>query len=163
LFNLGMTYADIGRHEEAVDFLQRSIARSGASDSQLRKAYALLVHSQRQLGRVEESWQSCQRALEQFPEDVELLFRKATLLQDRGQLREAITAYETVLSARSQRYFSSVVQGLQGYLTRHNLAIVFEELGDLRRAEEQWRLALEEMPRYRLAWRGLAEVLMRQG
>ena len=51
LFNLGMTYADIGQHQEAVDYLRRSIGQSGPNESHLRKAYALLAHSYGRLGR----------------------------------------------------------------------------------------------------------------
>ena len=35
-------------------------------------------------------------------------------------------------------------------------------MGDLARAEEEWRQVTREVPRYRAGWRGLGEVLMRQ-
>src|SRR5207244_4438396 len=37
LFNLGMTYADIGRPEEAVGYLRRSLEHSGPGESHVRK------------------------------------------------------------------------------------------------------------------------------
>ena len=43
LFNLGMTYVDAGRFEEAEEFLRRSIKHSNPDESHLRKVYALLV------------------------------------------------------------------------------------------------------------------------
>src|SRR5262249_27868781 len=43
LFNLGMTYADCGEYQRAIDFLQRSLKQAGPRDSHLRKVYALLV------------------------------------------------------------------------------------------------------------------------
>src|SRR5262249_5016734 len=35
-------------------------------------------------------------------------------------------------------------------------------IGDLREAEKQWRRIVEERPHYRMGWRGLGEVLVRQ-
>lgn len=37
------------------------------------------------------------------------------------------------------------------------------ELGALVKAEEQWRMVVAELPNYRLGWRGLGDVLIRQG
>jgi FkbM family methyltransferase len=56
-----------------------------------------------------------------------------------------------------------VVRGLQGYLARHNLAVVYTEMGDFARAEAQWRLALAERPHYRPGWHGLGDSLLAQG
>jgi tetratricopeptide (TPR) repeat protein len=43
------------------------------------------------------------------------------------------------------------------------LAAVYEGLGELARAEEQWRLVVAEAPAYQAGCRGLGEVLLRQG
>ena len=40
LFNLGMTYCHAGRYAEAIDYLERGIARSGAGEPHLRKEFA---------------------------------------------------------------------------------------------------------------------------
>ncbi len=50
LFNLGMTYVHAGRYNEATGYLRRSIARSNADESHLRKVYALLVYTEMGLG-----------------------------------------------------------------------------------------------------------------
>jgi FkbM family methyltransferase len=163
LFNLGMTHADTGRHAEAVGFLRRSIAHSGPGESHLRKAYALLAHSLQQMGGTEEAWHACREGLTQFPQDAELLFRQAGLLQAQGKLAEAVRAYEELFLACEERHFSSVVRGLQGHLARHNLAVGLTDLGELARAEEQWRRVVGEAPRYRPGWRGLGESLLAQG
>jgi tetratricopeptide (TPR) repeat protein len=68
-----------------------------------------------------------------------------------------------VLDVPQERYFSSMDVGIAGYKARHNLAIVCEEMGELAEAEAEWRLGLDEVPTYRPAWRGLSEVLLRQG
>jgi tetratricopeptide (TPR) repeat protein len=162
LFNLGMTYQDVGRAEEAVGFLRRCIARSGPGESHLRKAYAYLVSCQRRLGRAGDAWQSLEEGLALFPRDAELLFLKAGLLQDAGRLEEAVQAYWHLLATDEERHYSSVVRGIRGHLARQNLALACEALGDLARAEEQWRLIVAEVPRYRAGWRGLGDVLLRQ-
>jgi FkbM family methyltransferase len=162
LFNLGMTYADINRHEEAVDFLKRCLRFSTDGDY-LRKAYALLTYCNHRLGRMQEAWACCQQGLRLFPKDVELVFRKGVFLQESGRLKEAARTYQDVLQIEEGPHFKSVVRGLRGYMTRQNLACVYREMGDLEKAEEQWRLVVQEMPRYRAGFRGLGEVLLRQG
>lgn len=163
LFNLGMTYADVGEYEKGAEFLRRSIRCSGTTESHLRKAYALLVYSCDRLGRSQEAWEACEQGLHLFPEDVELRFRRGILLHAAGRLQEAILAYEDVLRPAPDRYFSSIDRGLRGFKARQNLAAVYLDLGDLERAEEQWRRIVEEEPRYRLGWRGLTDLLLRRG
>jgi GT2 family glycosyltransferase/tetratricopeptide (TPR) repeat protein len=163
LFNLGMTHGDAGSHEEAVGYLRRSLTHSGPGESHLRKVYGLLVHSLQELGRQEEAWQVCAEGLRQFPEDAELLFRKAGLLHAKGKLAEAVQGYEELFQASEGRHFGSVVRGLQGHLGRHNLALTLGQMGKHRAAEEQWRLAVKDAPGYEPGWLGLAESLRRQG
>jgi tetratricopeptide (TPR) repeat protein len=163
LFNLGMTYADCERFEEAADYLRRSIRHSGEGDSHLRKAYALLVFAEMRLKRLDEAAATCKRARELFPEDAELRFRHGVLLHEQGCLTEAARAYAEVLHNHEERHFSSLDRGLTGFKARQNLAVVMTELGELEPAEDQWRRIIEEVPRYRAAWRGLADNLLRQG
>jgi Flp pilus assembly protein TadD len=155
LFNLGMTYADIGQHEQAVAYLRQSITVSRESESHLRKAYALLVHSLAQLGKTDDAADRCRQGLSLFPHDAELLFRKALLLQEAGRLPEAATTYVDLLHTKEERHFSSVVRGIKGYLARHNLALVYTQLGDLPEARKQWELVLAEIPGYLPALHGL--------
>jgi tetratricopeptide (TPR) repeat protein len=162
LFNLGMTYADGTRYEEAVEFLRRSIAQSGPEESHLRKAYALLVYAQMQLGRHDEASQTCQWGRTLFPDDIELRFRQGVVLHELGCLEESARAYRQVLENRDGRHFSSVDQGLKGFKARQNLAVVCTDMGDLAEAEHQWRLIVQEEPRYRPGWRGLGDILLRQ-
>jgi GT2 family glycosyltransferase/tetratricopeptide (TPR) repeat protein/SAM-dependent methyltransferase len=163
LFNLGMTYADIGQYEEATGYLRRSIERSGEGESHLRKAYALLVHCHAQLQRPDEAWEICTRGLRLFPRDAELQFRKGILLHAAGRLPESVQAYQELLATDEDRHFASLDRGIRGFKARHNLALVYEDMGDLARAEEEWRLVVEEVAHYRPGWRGLGNVLLRQG
>jgi FkbM family methyltransferase len=163
LFNLGMTHADVGEHERAVDFLRRCIRHSGDGESHLRKAYALLVGALFQLRQGPAAWDACQEGLRKFPLDAELRFRKAILLHYQGRLEEAVQTYQDLLQNQEERHFASVDRGITGYIARHNLALVYEAQGDLARAEAQWRLVVTEMPRYRPGWEGLSAVLRKQG
>jgi tetratricopeptide (TPR) repeat protein len=158
LFNLGMTYADLRQFKEAADYLKRCLSVSSAGESHVRKAYALLVHACAQLGNRDEAWQTCEQGLRLFPKDAELQFRKAVLLHESGRLPDAVEAYRTLLRTDEERHFTSVVQGIRGHLARHNLALVYTDMGNVGEAEQQWRLCLKEVPNYQPALRALADM-----
>lgn len=163
LFNLGMTHADARQYEEAVRCLQRCIKVSQPEESHLRKAYALLVNSLSQAGRADEAWERCRQGRELFPDDKELLFRQAMLQHQLGRLDEAERSYLRVLEEQVERHFMSVDAGIAGYKARHNLAIVYEDMGRLGDAEQQWRMITEECPDYCHGWRGLGGALVKGG
>jgi GT2 family glycosyltransferase/tetratricopeptide (TPR) repeat protein len=163
LFNLAMTYTNVGRYEEGLRYARRSIAHSGKAESHLRKAYSFVVHCHERLGQADLAWQACLEGLQLFPLDDELRFRKGTLLHARGRLQEAVAAYLHLLTEREEAHFSSVVAGIAGHLARHNLALVYRDLGDLAREEEQWRQVVAEKPHYRPGWHHLGDVLVRSG
>lgn len=163
LFNLGMTYADLGRYPEAIDYLRRSIARATPRESHLRKAYALLASCHQQAGDQKAAWAACQEGLRRMPTDPELRFRAALLLHESGRLAEAAQSYEELLASPLEKHFSSIDRGIIGYKARQNLAIVYQELGDWQRAVQEWRRVVAERPDYRIGWRGLIEGLLRQG
>jgi tetratricopeptide (TPR) repeat protein len=162
-FNLGMTHADLGEHVPAVDWLRRSIAHGQPHESHLRKAYSLLVSCLASLQRLGEAMRECDVGLRLFPLDTELRFRRALILQQMQRLPEAVAAYEDVLARAEERHFTSVVAGLSGYKARHNLALVFEEMNDWARAEQQWRQVLAEAPSFAPSWHGLATLLLKAG
>jgi len=162
LFNLGMTYADDDKHEQAIGFLKRCLEVSNPQESHLRKAYALLVSSYCQANRHEEGWETCQQGLQLTPDDKELLFRSAMLHHHFGRLPEAERDYLRVLNETTERHFASLDAGINGYKARHNLAIVYDDLGELEKSAEQWRKVVGEQPDYRPGWRGLGELLLKQ-
>jgi tetratricopeptide (TPR) repeat protein len=163
LFNLGMTYADSGHYAEAVTHLHESIRHAGTGESHLRKAYALLVYARMQLGQPEAAGEVCDRGLQLIPLDAELRFRKALLLHETGRLAEAAATYRHLLEHREARHFTSLDRGITGFKARQNLAVVYTDLGESEKAEEQWRQVVAEMPGYRPGWRGLGEALLKQG
>lgn len=160
LFNLGMTHADVGQYEPAVNYLQRCIRVSGADESHVRKAFALLVSSLSQADHHEEAWNTVREGLQRFPDDKELLFRQAMLQHHFGRLQDAELAYLRVLDEQTERHFTSVDTGIAGYKARHNLAIVYEEMGEDESALAQWQAIVAERPDYLPAWRGWGELLI---
>jgi tetratricopeptide (TPR) repeat protein len=163
LFNLGMTHADAGQFEEAAGFLRRSIARSTPGESHLRKAYALLVYALMRRDLLDEATVACREGRRLFPEDPELRFREGVLLHDLGRLAESARAYLDVLRGGGERHFTSIDRGVTGYKARHNLAVVYTDMGELGEAERRWREVVREVPAYRHGWRGLGDCLLRQG
>lgn len=163
LFNLGMTYSEGGDHAQAAKELERSIECSGPEASHVRKAYALLVGSYKELGQLQKAWEVCQSARARFPEDAELLFREGMLAHELGRPGDAVRAYETILQQRENPHFKSIDCGILGYKTRHNLAVVYLALGHPELAELQWQQVVTEVPKHRQGWEGLAEALLRQG
>jgi GT2 family glycosyltransferase/2-polyprenyl-3-methyl-5-hydroxy-6-metoxy-1,4-benzoquinol methylase/tetratricopeptide (TPR) repeat protein len=162
LFNLGMTHADAGNHDEAAEYLERCLEVSEPGGSHLRKAHALLVSTHAQAARHDAAWDACVAGLREFPDDPELLFRSGMLHHHFGRHDAAIAAYHAVINDRSTRHFSSVDTAITGYKARHNLALVHEDLQQWTDAEIQWRGVTAEAPHYRLGWRGLGHVLLRQ-
>src|SRR5207253_9948833 len=57
---------------------------------------------------------------------------------------------------------ASVPTALRGFLTRHNLALVYKKQGRLTEAEAQWRQALDEEPLYLPALLGLEDIYTAQ-
>jgi GT2 family glycosyltransferase/predicted Zn-dependent protease/2-polyprenyl-3-methyl-5-hydroxy-6-metoxy-1,4-benzoquinol methylase len=162
LFNLAMTYTDVGRYEEGINYARRSIARSESSASHVRKAYSFLVRGHQSLGQNDAAWQACLEGLRMFPLDDELRFRKATLLLERGFLNEAEQAFHHLLEVREEVHLGSVVDGIAGHLARHNLAAVYRAMNEPAKEEEQWRRILQEKPQHRAGWCFLGDCLLRQ-
>ena len=163
LFNLGMTHADCQQHDAAVRWLTRCLEVSPAEESHVRKAYALLISSLMQLGDLEHAKLTCLHGRKIFPGDKELLFRHAMLAHELQNLDEAVTLYREVLTPSNERHFVSVDIGLTGFKARHNLALVYEDLGQIDLAEAEWRAILSEQPNYPSAQIGLIECLIRRG
>lgn len=80
LFNLGMTYDDMGAHHEAVEWLRKCLAVSHIEESHVRKACALLANSLFELGELDEALKVCREGIKHFEHDLELRFREGILL-----------------------------------------------------------------------------------
>lgn len=162
LFNLGMTYADMEEPGLAVEHLKKSLLVAAPEESHVRKVYALLVACLIQLDAYDEARQILGRGQQLFPDDAELHFRRGILEQHSKNYTHAIEAYQRAIDDRGERCFSSRDRGITGHKARHNLAGIYREMGQLARAEVQWRLALAEESSYPDGWRGLVQSLLDQ-
>lgn len=162
LFNLGMTCADAGQQEEAVQYLTRCVQVSSPQESHLRKAYALLVGALMQLRRWNDAADCLTRGLRPFPQDKELLFRQAMLFHQQGQLRSAEQTYLRILQEQTGRHFTSMDTGITNHKARHNLAIVYEDLCEFDLARQVWTDILHSHPGYQPALRALRQLEKRQ-
>jgi tetratricopeptide (TPR) repeat protein len=155
LFNLGMTYLEMKRYEEAAQHLERSIAVAGPQESHVPKAFSLLIQALSQMGQLDQAWGRCDQGLERYPTDPELMFRAGVLAHHFGRSADAERYYRQVLSTSFEPKFRSIDRGILGYKTRQNLAVLYSDQGRHSEAESEWRLILEERPDYLLAWKGL--------
>jgi tetratricopeptide (TPR) repeat protein len=90
------------------------------------------------------------------------LFRKGLVAHALHRLDEAVAAYRAALSEETDQHFASLDPAVSGYKARHNLALVYADMGRHALAELEWRRILLELPDYRPAWLGLGESLIRQ-
>ncbi|HYV38483.1 MAG TPA: glycosyltransferase [Gemmataceae bacterium] len=162
LFNLGSVYQELGRLTEALSMFERSLAFSAPHDSIVRKLYALITQCHRGLGQKDESLASCRDGLRLFPEDIELLFQEAVTLRELGDIGGAIRSWKLCLKSPPAPHFSSINTGLRGHITNHNLAVAYRELGRSDAAESYWKASLVDRPYYPPAWRGLADLYLKQ-
>ncbi len=157
-----MTYSDMEEHAIAQRWLERCLSASDSAESHVRKANSLLVNSLKSQGQLREAHEECLRALHVFPLDVELLFRRGMLEHDLGNFEAAISAYRSILDSQEERHFVSMDVGLVDYKTHNNLALVYQDSGQLALAEIQWRSIIAQKPNFEEAWQGLGRNLIDQ-
>jgi tetratricopeptide (TPR) repeat protein len=148
---------------EALPLLERSLARSDPGDSIVRKLYYMIVQCHRQLGQPAEALAACRRGRSYYAQDAELLSQEAQLRAEQGDGAGAEACYLQLLAGPEAAHLASVPIGLNGYITRHNLAVLYHQQGRLAEAETQWRAAVEEKPDFVQAWLGLEELYVSQG
>lgn len=152
LFNLGMTYDDAERFEDAVTVLRDCVRRSSAGDSHLRKAWSILSNSLRCLGRHDQALEAINEGLVAYPADPELLFRRGALNQTCGWFEQAVHDYRHLLELPSERVFQSIDPTIVGFKLHHNLAICFYELGQRDNAVASWEAAVKLNSSFTPAW-----------
>ena len=147
LFNLGMTCHYTRKHKKAVDWLRKSIEHSQEGESHLRKAYALMAVSQRELGRKEEALATLKAGLKAVGEDPELHFQLGLLLSDMGRLDGGPDAlhggagkHGGALLQRRRRHHG--LQALPQHGGRLRAAGLYKE------AKEWWLRAMREAPAF---------------
>lgn len=148
LFNLGMTDHYGGEHAGAVGWLRRCLEVSAPNDSIIRKAYALLALSLRELGEADAALETVEAGLNVTPDDPELHFHRGHMLSARGRYEEAKAAYQAAVSCPLDDHFSSVDMGILGYKAFHNLGGLCQILRDYAGAREWWLKAVADAPQF---------------
>lgn len=163
LFNMGWTLLETGRTAEAIPYLERSLSRCDPRDSIARKLHVLLAKAHIRAGDQRQALECCRRGRETYPDDPELCYHAGLLHFGLGDYRNAAHCLETLLASRPAPYFAIGVEGgVLGYLTRHNLAVVYRDQGRVAEAEAQWRLVVAERPQFQLALVALGELYVVQ-
>jgi len=73
-----------------------------------------------------------------------------------------LPSVSSAFSAVNNSSFGSADGGLNGYLARHQLALVYYQQGRWEEAEAAWKLALADRPGYFDALKGLGEMYLKQ-
>lgn len=155
LFNLGMTCEDAGMYEEAEVHLQQCLNVSGVHESHVPKAWALLINSLRGQGRLDDAVAAANDAISLFPDDHELLFRRAVIQQDRGRHQAAVDDYRRILNGSEHFKPRSTDPAISGYKAHHNLAESLRALEQFEAAIEHWGHAIRLQPLFPVAWKNL--------
>jgi tetratricopeptide (TPR) repeat protein len=162
LFNLGGACLEMGRPEEALPYLQRSLATAQPADSTLRALYFRLAECQRQLGRTAEALATCSAGRQLFSRDAELLSVEGAIRLGFQDWIGAERCYRQLLAEGEIGPLSIVANGVRDYLARHHLAAVLWKSGRPADAEGEWRACLATRPDFLPAHIGLSETLAKQ-
>lgn len=158
LFNIGSVFRELNQPGEALAALSRSLQLSRPSDSIVRKLYALIAQSQRDLGQAGEALRTCSNGRKIYPEDAELLFLESVLLRQSGDNQSAEERLHRLIDGSESAHFASVDVGLRGFKARHNLAIICMEQNRIAEAENHWLAALNDEPAFIPAQAGLGRL-----
>jgi len=154
---------DLGKTEEALPRLKRSLEKSSPDSSIARKLYHLVTLTHRQLGQKDQALATCKEGLQKFPDDTELLVEEGLMLLDNKDFVPAEANLLQLVETKPGPYFGSVDDGMRGYRTRDMLARHFRDQGRPSEAEVQWRAAVGERSSFLPGWLGLGELFLRQG
>ena len=215
-FNLGRAYRELGQHEKALAAFAKvglgneylpaklmqaellfSLGRNQDASQLLASAreeqpdyaiqlYLIEIEALSNQGQTEAAWQRAEQALEQFPEDLNLLYTRAMIAEKRGDLAQleqvlrfiierepdnamAINALGYTLADRTTRYDEALALIQQAYQINPDDAAILDSLGwvnyrmgNLEEAETQLRKAYQRFADHEIAAH-LGEVLWTAG
>jgi tetratricopeptide (TPR) repeat protein len=145
---LGVIAHQMGRHDEAVDLIQRAIN----ANKRAPQFYNNLGSALQELGRLEEAGRAFRRALNLKPDVAETHRNLAKLLERQGRLKEAMTSLKRALALQPDNAESHYDLG-------HTLA----SQGSDAEAAACYRRALALRPDYAEAHNNLGIALAHQG
>jgi tetratricopeptide (TPR) repeat protein len=158
LYHLGWAYEQLGRPDDALTSLRRSLEKTPADYSIRPKLYVLLGRGHHRLGQRAEALASCRAGRQQFPDDVELPFLEGILLYEQGDLAAAESCFLQVLKIQPGQRFTSMDAGLRGHKAWHQLALIYRSQGRRAEADALWREILAEHPTFWPARNALKEL-----
>lgn len=215
-FNLGRAYRELGEHEQALAAFAKvgpgneylpaklmqaellfSLSRNQEASQLLASArneqpdyaiqlYLIEIEALSKQQQIDAAWQLAEQALEQFPDDLNLLYTRAMIAEKRGDLAQlerdlrfiierepdnamAINALGYTLADRTDRYDEARALIEQAYQLNPDDAAILDSLGwinyrlgNLEEAETQLRKAHERLPDHEIAAH-LGEVLWAAG
>ena len=215
-FNLGRAYRELGQHEKALAAFAKvglgneylpaklmqaellfSLGRNQDASQLLASAreeqpdyaiqlYLIEIEALSNQGQTEAAWQRAEQALEQFPEDLNLLYTRAMIAEKRGDLAQleqdlrfiierepdnamAINALGYTLADRTTRYDEALALIQPAYQINPDDAAILDSLGwvnyrmgNLEEAETQLRKAYQRFADHEIAAH-LGEVLWTAG
>ncbi len=163
LFNIGMTAYHLKDFGGAQPALERCLLLCKPRESIVRKVYAMLAGCHLEQGRLERAREVIEQGLELFPQDPELLFRAGIIYREAGDLGQAEQSYVKLLTRREVGHIDSLDVTMTGFKAHHNLALIYQDKGQLEEAERHFRQAVELQPDFVPSWLGLAEVQLQRG
>ncbi len=140
LFFMSMMHVHLGRLDEAMSWMEKSLAvRSDSPEAWTN--YALMLNEKKRLPEAEKA---LQRALVANPKHAEAHYNLGNLLYARGEKDAAIQSLETAIKIDPKHLFAT-----------NNLGNIYRELGQLDKAMEYCHRALAIDPNYTLALNNL--------
>ena len=173
----------LGRHQEASQMLAR--AREQQPDYAIQ-LYLIEIEALSGQQRTDQAWKLTEQALEEFPDDLTLLYTRAMVAEKRGDLKQlerdlrfiierepdnamALNALGYTLADRTERYSEALELIEQAFALNPDDAAILDSLGwvnyrlgNLEEAEAQLRQAHQRFPDHEVAAH-LGEVLWAAG
>jgi predicted O-linked N-acetylglucosamine transferase (SPINDLY family) len=145
---LGASTAQIGKHDEAIEFYNKSISLK----PDYAEAYGNMGNALKDQGKLEEAIEAFHKALSLKPDYADAYSNMGTALQDQGKLDEAIEAYNKALSLKPDY--------AEAYC---NMGVTLKDQGKLEEAIEVCTKSISLKPDYADAYINMGVALKDQG
>ena len=168
LFHLGMTYALLGRHAEAVPFLQKALVPLKPSNPEARFVLCYLVDSLRGIARPDLALKYCLQGLRWFPDDDYLQATERSLTSGSQTVAQALDIarhyYEAGRLQQAEQQFQQILQVDPNQVDAlHLLGVIAGQTGRYDVAVEHLRATLQQKPDFAAAHNNLGNVFILQG
>ena len=162
--NLVRVYRSWKKFDKAVEIGENVIARlrEKMSPSHWQMIAYDTAYSHMMLGDLKRAEELCKEVLEDFPNNLDVLFTLAAVRMKQEKYQEAIETFREFLRARKEEYcrpkFSYLVVDSYGFEDRawFNIGEAYRLMGQLAYAEEPYLLAIRHNPKMGLYYRNLA-------